>query len=60
MDPLSPLLFMLVADTLSALLSKVESEGIISGFGVGGNARVSHLQFAYDILLLLDASDLGV
>lgn len=42
-DPLSPLLFTLVVDTLSALLPKAESENIISGFEVGRNKRASHL-----------------
>lgn len=56
-DPLSPLFFTLFADTLSALLSKVESAWIISGFEVGKNVRLSHLQIADNPFLLLDASD---
>lgn len=53
-DPLSPLLFNLVADALSAMLSRACSAGVIKGLVPclfeGG---LTHLQYAYDTILML-------
>ena len=56
-DPLSPLLFNLVADALSAMLSRACEAGIIQGvvphLVEGG---LSHLQYADDTVILLKFS----
>ncbi|RVW43709.1 putative mitochondrial protein [Vitis vinifera] len=50
-DPLSPLLFIIVADVLSRMLLKAEERNVLEGFKVGRNrTRVSHLQFADDTI----------
>ncbi|CAH9132557.1 unnamed protein product [Cuscuta epithymum] len=55
-DPLSPYLFILVAEGLSALLRKAEQEGKIHGVAVcRGAPRVSHLFFADDSYLFFKA-----
>ncbi len=54
-DPLSPLLFLLIMETLSRLMDRASSGGYLSGFEVGpGEATplvVSHLLFADDTLI---------
>ena len=53
-DPLSPLLLNLVADALSAMLSRASSAGVIQGLVphlVEGG--LSHLQYADDTVILL-------
>ena len=53
-DPLSPLLFNLVADALSAMLTRAASAGLIQGLVpslVAGG--ITHLQYADDTILLL-------
>ena len=51
-DPLSPFLFVLVADILNRILNRVVSEGLIEGVKVGRHQiNLSHLQFADDTLL---------
>jgi hypothetical protein len=55
-DPLSPYLFLLVAEGLSSLLRGVESRGELQGVRVCGDApTVSHLLFADDSLILMQA-----
>ncbi|GMP80470.1 hypothetical protein CsSME_00035555 [Camellia sinensis var. sinensis] len=55
-DPLSPYLFILVADVLSNLLSKSLRGRQISGFKIARHCpTLSHLLFADDVLLFLKA-----
>ena len=50
-DPLSPILFTIVADVLSRMLLRAEERSMLEGFKVGRNkTRVSHLQFADDTI----------
>ena len=54
-DPLSPLLFTLVVDVLSCLISRTVASGLIRGVKMGSEEIVvSHLQFADDTILFLD------
>lgn len=56
-DPLSPLLFNLVADALSAMLSRASNSGLIQGIVphlIDGG--ITHLQYADDTVLLLHFS----
>uniref|UniRef100_A0A8R7VH72 Reverse transcriptase domain-containing protein n=1 Tax=Triticum urartu TaxID=4572 RepID=A0A8R7VH72_TRIUA len=56
-DPLSPFLFLFVADALSALLSKSVNEGSLNGVSIcRGAPEISHLLFADDTLLFFEAS----
>ena len=55
---MSPLLFDLVADALSRILSKAQSAGLISGLGT--NIKVLNLHFADDTLLFLEVNSLIV
>ena len=55
-DPLSPYLFILCAEGLSALLQKAECERKIEGIKIcRGAPRVDHLFFADDSLILMRA-----
>jgi hypothetical protein len=63
-DPLSPLLFVFVMETLSRMISATVSRGLLEGFKVG-NATFSHLLFAddtliYVVLILLNCVICGV
>ena len=56
-DPLSPFLFTLVVDVLGRLIDKAIQCKAIRGFIVGKDkVEVSHLQFADDTLLFLEAN----
>lgn len=60
-DPLSPFLFILVVEVLSLLLNDVFNNNRLSGFQVvEGGTIVSHLQFADDTIIFLDASAIEV
>ncbi|GKV46285.1 hypothetical protein SLEP1_g53277 [Rubroshorea leprosula] len=52
-DPLSPFLFLMVAEGLHGLVKKAEEEGLLQGITVGNNGlAISLLQFADDIVIL--------
>lgn len=54
-DPLSPLLFNLVADSLSALMEKAIDKNLITGvLGSIIEKGVSHIQYADDTVLMSD------
>jgi hypothetical protein len=56
-DPLSPLLFNLVVDALSAMLSRACSAGVIQGLVPHlVNGGLSHLSYADDTVILLHYS----
>jgi len=49
--PLSPLIFLLVAEGLSQLIQKARREGKVKGIEVAFNLYISHLLFVDDILI---------
>jgi hypothetical protein len=57
-DPLSPLLFVVVMEALSRMLSSSVERGLLSGFSVGSRNNeamiVSHLLFADDTLIFCE------
>jgi hypothetical protein len=60
-DPLSPLLFNLVADALSALLDKGVERGHIAGvLGDLVPGGISHIQYADDTVIMIDGSDRSI
>lgn len=55
-DPLSPYLFLMVAEGLSCLIQKAEERGELEGIKIcRGAPTVSHLLFADDYLILMHA-----
>eukprot|EP00253_Pinus_taeda_P029860 PITA_29860 len=54
--PLSPLLFLLVAEGLSRLIMEAKRTGLIKGLEVDVNLFISHLLFVDDILLFTNGS----
>jgi len=54
--PLSPLLFILVMESLSLTLKKAQVEGLFTGIKVSKNLKVLHLLFVDDILIMSRAS----
>jgi hypothetical protein len=54
--PLSPLLFILVMESLSLLLKSSQSEGSLTGIKVSRLTKILHLLFVDDVLLLTNAS----
>lgn len=56
-DPLSPILFNLVADALPAMLTRASNAGIIQGLAPNLiDGGITHLQYADDTVLLLQFS----
>ncbi|KAL4318179.1 hypothetical protein GQ457_18G008490 [Hibiscus cannabinus] len=56
--PLSPLLFNIIAEVLSALLRQAKSLGLFSGFHFGNSSEgISHLQFADDLITFCGANE---
>ncbi|GMJ01911.1 hypothetical protein HRI_003860300 [Hibiscus trionum] len=59
--PLSPLLFNIVAEGLSAFLRNAATKGYIRGLKVGSSEmEISHLQYADDLILFSEASEMPV
>ncbi|XP_028053421.1 uncharacterized protein LOC114257814 [Camellia sinensis] len=55
-DPLSPFLFIIVAETLNILLGRAKNLGLIKGASVGPSGlQITHLQFADDTILFCEA-----
>ncbi|CAN1266288.1 LINE-1 retrotransposable element ORF2 protein [Linum perenne] len=57
-DSLSPFLFIIVMEVLSAILLKVQEAGLIKGFFMNerdGSGQVNHILFADDTLIFCDA-----
>lgn len=54
--PLSPLLFLLVAEGLSQLILEARRAGVVKGLEVVVNMLISHLLFVDDILLFTNGS----
>lgn len=55
-DPISPFLFIIMAEALGRMISKRREEGVWKGIRVAQGLRsISHLQFANDNLLLGEA-----
>ena len=53
-DPLFPLLFNIIGEALSCLINAAHSNGLFSGVNITGfTDRVTHLQFADDVILFL-------
>lgn len=60
-DPLSSLLFNLVADSLSVLMEKAIKKGLITGVLESFIKKgISHIQYANDTVLMTDGSDSSV
>lgn len=54
-DPMSPLLFNLVAEVLHSMLVQAEIRGIFKGIQIGdNNFPISHLQYDDDTIIYLD------
>jgi hypothetical protein len=60
-DPLSPLVFNLVADVLSCLLDKAVQKqhitGVLPALIPGG---ISHIQYADDTVIMVDGSNMSI
>ncbi|GKV25367.1 hypothetical protein SLEP1_g34816 [Rubroshorea leprosula] len=57
-DPLSPFLFLMVAEALNGLTSAVVEKGYFCGVKIGdGELEISHLQFADDTIFMGEATE---
>ncbi|GLU22472.1 hypothetical protein SLE2022_385450 [Rubroshorea leprosula] len=55
-DPLSPYLFLIVAEGFHALLLEAEKKDVFKGVVIDDKTSISHLQFADDTALICEAS----
>ncbi|GMI90398.1 hypothetical protein HRI_002709100 [Hibiscus trionum] len=56
--PLSPLLFNLVGEALSGYIRKAEDLNLLAGVKIGrSEIKVSHIQFADDLIMFMDAEE---
>lgn len=56
-DPISPLLFNIVGQVLSSMISTAAKKGIFKGISLGNDTeQITHLQFADDTVVFLDGS----
>ena len=56
-DPLSPFLFVLIAESLNQIIMKATDLSLWKGIGVGnGELNITHLQYADDTLIFCDAN----
>lgn len=58
-DPLSPFLFLIVAEGLNVMLKNADGLGSYEGYNVG-TLKISHLQFADDTLLVGERSSVNI
>ncbi|GKV51190.1 hypothetical protein SLEP1_g57860 [Rubroshorea leprosula] len=60
-DPLSPFLFLIIAEGLNGLVSNATQKGLLEGVKVGSRGlKLAHLQFADDTILFGEASEKNV
>ena len=60
-DPLSPFIFVLVADVLNRLVEKARDVQLIEGFEIGRDTvKVSRLQFANDTIFFLSNEESSI
>ncbi|GKV32614.1 hypothetical protein SLEP1_g41208 [Rubroshorea leprosula] len=60
-DPLSPFLFLIIAEGINGLVMKAVEKGLLEGVEVGGKGfKISHLQYADDTLLFGTATEENV
>ncbi|GKV27402.1 hypothetical protein SLEP1_g36575 [Rubroshorea leprosula] len=60
-DPLSPFLFLLIAEGLNGLISSAKEKGLLKGLKIGnGGIEITHLQFADDMIMFGRAEDSNV
>lgn len=55
-NPLSPLLFNIVAELLNLLLRKEEQIGLIKGINLGSGPTITHEQYADDTIIFVENS----
>ena len=58
--PLSPLLFLLVAEVLSRFIKKAKADGDFKGINISPSLAITHLLFVDDILIFCDSSHRGL
>ena len=57
-DPLSPFLFVIIAEALSRMVGKAAQEGLIQGFKVAASTPlVTHLNYGDDTLIFCEANE---
>ncbi|GKV40773.1 hypothetical protein SLEP1_g48376 [Rubroshorea leprosula] len=60
-DPLSPFLFLIVAEGLNGIINSAVSKSLFNGVQVGSsNITISHLQFADDTILFGEANEQNI